>query len=340
MKKIVNLNILSLLIVLFVLNSCSVNRIAVRLATDALINSGKSTVFTGDDDPEFIADALPFALKMYESLLQLDPRNVGLLETISSGYTSYANAFLQSPAELMGEYDQRVKKEKLLKRAAGLYRRGSMYASAALDVLYPDFSEKMKNGDWNAAFKNVKEKDISLLYWKAAAVLGEFSIDSFNPELMLSVPEGIAYLAEAFSLDPDFNRGALHDLLLSVFASMPNSLIYRSDDQEREFSVHRIFEIYYRSREKDFNSLSNEEKAWFHFSRSVSLSAGVKVAPFVSYAGSVCVKNQDYAQFKELLEKALEIDTGKDSTDRLINIIGQRKARWYLSHSDDYFILP
>jgi hypothetical protein len=49
--------------------SCSLNRMAVRAVADALTSDGGSEVFTGDDDPELVGDALPFAVKMYESLI-------------------------------------------------------------------------------------------------------------------------------------------------------------------------------------------------------------------------------------------------------------------------------
>ena len=72
---------LYLLIAIFFLlfSSCSINRFATRIVADALTGSGGGSVFTTDDDPEFIADALPFALKTFESLLSSDPENINLV---------------------------------------------------------------------------------------------------------------------------------------------------------------------------------------------------------------------------------------------------------------------
>lgn len=334
-----NIYTVSVLLLIAVFTSCSINRFAVHLVANALTSTSGGTLFTGDDDPELIADALPFALKMYEGLLQSDPENVKLLEAAGSGFISYANAFLQSPAELMG-YDKKAEQELLLKRAVGLYRRGSSYISKALELNHPGFSHQFKAGEWDTAFAKSRADDVSLYYWKAAAVLGEFSIDTFNPELMLHVPEGVAFAAAAFRIDPEYNRGALHELFLSIFASMPDSLIYRLNDGEGEFSVHRILRYYYKENSLVFKEMSNSDKAEFHFNRAVDLSSGTKVSPYVSFAVSVCVKEQNYDLFKELLSKALDIDPDLYPADRLVNIIGQRKARWYLDHSDDFFILP
>ncbi len=339
MRKSVCFHFVLLFFFLMFLNSCSFNRLAVRMIAHTLSGKDAGTVFTGDDDPELIGAALPFALKMYESLLQADPKNIDLLRMTGSGYISYANAFLQSPAEQMG-YRQKIKRERMLKEAAGLYRRGSGYISRALDLRHPGFSEKMGKGDWGGAFKNVSAEDVPFLYWKAAAILGEFSVDSFNPSLMIHVSKGVAYAAEALYLNPGYNRGALHEILLSVFASIPDALLYRAGDRKKDFSVYKIFETCYKEKGKNFDSMTAEEKAQFHFERAVFWSRGLKVSPYVAYATSVCVKNQNYSQFRKMLQDALKIEVNKDIPDRLVNVIAQRKARWYLAHSDDYFILP
>ncbi len=324
---------------IFFLGACSLNKLAVHIAANALTGNGSSTVFTGDDDPDFVADALPFALKMYESLLESDPDNVALLTATGSGYISYARAFLQSPAELMG-YDRQKEKNLLMSRASGLYRRGGRFIDRAVEIRHPGLAAKLNQGDRDGAFSGIEESDVPLFYWKAAAVLGEFSIDSFNPEIMLKVPDGIAYLAAAFSKEPDYNKGALHEIFISVFASIPESLIYGPDDGSGKFSVRGILKEYYGKNGKNFDVMSNKEKSYFHFEKAVELSCGNKVSPYVSYATSVCIEEQNYDFFKKLLEKAVSIDINKDPADRLINVIGQRTALWYLDHAEDFFILP
>ena len=84
------------LVFLFALTSCSINRLAVRAVSGFLAGSGQSTVFTGEDDPELVRDALPFALKTYESLLEADPTNAPLALATGRAYVSYAFAFIQA----------------------------------------------------------------------------------------------------------------------------------------------------------------------------------------------------------------------------------------------------
>ena len=54
---------------------CSVKRMAVNKVGDALAGSG--TTFASDDDPELIKAAVPFSLKLMESLLAESPRHRG-----------------------------------------------------------------------------------------------------------------------------------------------------------------------------------------------------------------------------------------------------------------------
>jgi hypothetical protein len=68
------------------------------------------------------------------------------------------------------------------------------------------------------------------------------------------------------------------------------------------------------------------------------LTQGKKASPFVALASSVAVRQQDYQMFKELLHKALEIDTDAVPKWRLVNILAQQKAQWLLDHSPDLFL--
>src|SRR5262245_40076807 len=76
---------------------CSFKRIAVNKVGDALAGGG--TTFASDDDPELIKAAVPFSLKLMESLLAESPKHRGLLFATSSGFTQYSYAFVQEDAE-------------------------------------------------------------------------------------------------------------------------------------------------------------------------------------------------------------------------------------------------
>jgi predicted anti-sigma-YlaC factor YlaD len=94
MKKI----LWAMLVCLAVIGSgCSVKRVAVNKVGNALAGSG--TTFASDDDPELIKTAVPFSLKLMESLLNENPRHEGLLLGTCRGFTQYAYAFVQEDAD-------------------------------------------------------------------------------------------------------------------------------------------------------------------------------------------------------------------------------------------------
>ena len=72
----------------------------------------------------------------------------------------------------------------------------------------------------------------------------------------------------------------------------------------------------------------------------MELSAGYDVASYVSLASGVSVTTEDRAEFEELLEMALAIDTDTDTSNRLLNLISQKRARNLLDHADDLFFEP
>src|SRR6266496_3974021 len=84
-------------------SGCSIQRIAVNKLGDALAGGGTS--FASDDDPELVKAAVPFSLKLMESLLAENPRHQPLLLAASSGFTQYSYAFVQQEADEMEETD-------------------------------------------------------------------------------------------------------------------------------------------------------------------------------------------------------------------------------------------
>jgi predicted anti-sigma-YlaC factor YlaD len=77
-----------------------------------------------------------------------------------------------------------------------------------------------------------------------------------------------------------------------------------------------------------------------HFDRAVALSEGLDAAPYVALATGVTVVEEDRAGFRELLETAIAIDPDEDTSNRLLNLIAQKRARSLLDHIDDLFFEP
>ena len=265
-------------------------------------------MFMGDNDPLLVGDALPFAIKMYEVLLEQNPNHQGLLLTTGSLFIMYANAFVQGPAEMLDPvyfFEERIIG---LDRAKLLYLRGYTILTFALEQKFPGFNDaNVNDGTITALLQQCKKEDVPLLYWTVAGGLAAYSLDLFDFELGSRIMELGAMITRAYELDPNFNNGAIDDFYILYYASLPDTLG------------------------------GDKAKAEFHFRLAVENSRGLSAGPYVSYAMTVCIPAQDYSAFRENLEKALAIDPDEEPSLRLLNIISQRRARYLLDTADKYF---
>src|SRR5438045_3541512 len=98
----------------------SLRNAAVRSVSRSLQSGGE--VWAGDDDPQLIREALPFALKTLESLLATEPENRDLLLAAAGGFTQYAYAFVEGDALEAGDRDPAAA-QALRERARRMYLR-------------------------------------------------------------------------------------------------------------------------------------------------------------------------------------------------------------------------
>jgi predicted anti-sigma-YlaC factor YlaD len=287
--------------------ACSIKKLAMNQVANALTGNSSSTVFTGDNDPELVGDALPFAIKMYESLLAANPRHQGLRLQTGSLYIMYANAFLQTPATMLSEAEYK-EREFLYGRAKNLYLRGRDIILVCLEDKYPGFRDNLQKKRFAQALGRATRQDAPLLYWAGAGWLGGYAIDPFDMDLGLTLPAAAALIEKAYALDPGFAAGALHEFYILYYGSLPEYM---------------------------GGSL---QKAREHYEQAIAISRGRSATPYLSLATAVTVKEQNLAEFKQLLQKALAIDPESAPENRLVNVLNQRKARWLLEHADDFFI--
>ncbi|MGH7361140.1 MAG: TRAP transporter TatT component family protein, partial [Candidatus Methylomirabilales bacterium] len=144
---------------------CSARLWAVNRLGDALAEAGSG--WAGDEDPELVRDATPFALKTIESLLAESPRHRGLLLAAASGFTRYAYAFLQQEADEVEATDPE-RAEALRHRARGLYRRARDYGLRGLERDHPGLTALLAR-DPAGALSEMRAADVPSLYWTAAA---------------------------------------------------------------------------------------------------------------------------------------------------------------------------
>jgi predicted anti-sigma-YlaC factor YlaD len=300
-------SVLIALSALLVLDFCSIKKMAMNQVANALTAPGGSTVFTGDNDPELVGDALPFAIKMYESMMVSIPWHEGLKLRTGSLYIMYANAFLQSPAEMLPEVELE-KQEFLLNRARNLYLRGRDIILNALDKKYPGFLKNMNEKKYDRALAPMKKEDAPFLYWGAAGWMGAYAIDPLDMKIGLTMPGAKAMIDRVLQLDENFEKGTIHDFYVSYYGAMPE------------------------------NMGGDASKAREHYKKALEASGGKSTSPHLALAAAVSVNEQNFKEFKELLNKVLAVDPDADPGNRLVNILNQRRARWLLKHADDFFV--
>ena len=286
------------------LSGCSIKRMAINSLGDALA-SGSSSTFARDDDPELVRDATPFALKTIEALIEQSPRHQGLLTAAASGFTEYGYAFVQQEADFTEAKDLERATE-LRQRAKHLYLRAAEYGLRGLEVDVPGFRDKLAANP-DAVLAKLGRKHVPLLYWTGAAWAAAFAIDINDSELSTKQTVIEKMMRRALVLDEGFDMGALHDFFIS-------------------------WEVAHASTGGSMTA------ARAHFARAVELSAGRRVAPFVSFAESVSINENNRKEFEKLLNEALAIDLSKAPDQKLANVINQRRARWLLRRADDLFV--
>jgi predicted anti-sigma-YlaC factor YlaD len=290
--------------IVFAGGGCSFKRMAVNKLGNALAGGG--TTFASDDDPELVKAAVPFSLKLMESLLAESPKHKGLLFASASGFTQYAYAFVQQDADELEEKDVAAAEEMRV-RARRLYLRARNYGLRGLEVNHRGFETALR-ADPKKAVRAVTAKDVPLLYWTAVSWAAAISVSKDDPDLIVDLPKVEALIERALELDEAFDHGAIHSFLIT-------------------------YEMSRQGAEGDPVARSRK-----HFERAMELCGGQQAGPLVALAESVSVNKQDVVEFRSLLNRAMEINADAKPECRLVNLVMQRRARWLLSRTDELFL--
>ncbi len=286
----------------FSLTGCSIKSFAVNKLGDTLSAPGPS-VYSTDDDPELIRAALPFSLKTLESLLQASPKHKGMLLTACSGFTSYANAFVQLDAEAL-ESTNYEESERLKTRARRLYLRGRDYCMRRVELKRPGLRAALA-ADPATALGNVKY-DVDELYWLGASWGSAIAVGVDQPDLVADFPVVRTLMEKALAIDEDYAGGGIHEVMITLDGMSPSM----GGDPVR---------------------------ARKHFERAVELSKGKSASAYVAMAVSVAQPAQNKDEFVKLLDQALAVNPDDVPNLRLATLIAQKRARILQSRLDELF---
>ena len=285
------------------LGGCSIRHFAVNRLADALSAGGG--VYASDDDVALVGAAIPFGLKLTESLLAATPDHRGLLLTLASGFTQYAYAYVELPAERLDTLDL-VAADSERQRARRLYLRARDYGLRGIDASHAGVRRLLKT-DPAAALASLNQRDVPLLYWTACAWGAAISLDKDNPYALADLVPMRQLAQRALALDDSFGAGALHTLFIQLAMSEPQPDIQRV------------------------------ASARAHLDRAVELSGGAQAAPYVSFAEAVCVPTGNRTEFDAMLNRALAVDAQSAPTQRLANELFMQRARTLRAHAAELF---
>ncbi len=262
--------------------------------------------FAQDEDPEFVAGALPLGLKLVEARLLRNPRDAGMLLSACKGFTQYSQAFVAEPATYVEAKDlSRARSERA--RAGRMFLRARGYCLRALDVRRDGLGKSLAASDLGS-LSRARREDAELLYWTAASWGAAISVSRSNFELVADLRLAHRIALRASELDPGLGEGAVYELLLPLEAALSPA------------------------------SGGSIERARDYFRRARELSRGKRIGPLVALAESVSVKEQNGAEFRKLLTEALAFDLESAPDARLVNTISRRRAEWLLGRADDLFV--
>jgi predicted anti-sigma-YlaC factor YlaD len=281
-------------------SGCSIKGMAMNGLADAL-SGGGSNVYLTDEDPILVGEALPFSLKLMETVLQETPEHEGLLVAAATGFTSYAEMWVLRPATYREREDVQASRRGKL-RAKALFLRARGYAGRALETRHPGIVDRLLRNPTEAV-QDLRVEDLPAMYWFAAAHGRAISTDPGDAELLVQGRTVSALLDRGLELDESWDRGAFHELYIGIPGQLGGS----------------------------------PEKSEYHFRKAMEFNEGTSIGPLVTLAEVVHVQRQDRAAFTRTLEEALAFDPDAHPETRLTNVLAQEHAEWLLSRADELF---
>lgn len=280
---------------LSVLPGCAVRPVIYNNLADAIAMPGQDA----EEDVQLVREASAFYLKFSEGVLREAPGNLRLAESVASGFTQYAYAFVAFEADQLQSTDSKSAQRMKL-RAARLYDRARKHAMRALEVSKPGFSKALAQAE-SVAVLRLSDQHVALAYWAAAAWGGMISLSKDDPEMVADLPLAMRLAKLAWDIQPEHGNGSLSSLMGTFEAASPGGSIARAEK---------------------------------YFDQAIAYGKGQMAGPWVAKAESIALNKQDPDSFERWLREAIRVS---DAHPTLENQIMRNRAVWLLETRDDLF---
>jgi hypothetical protein len=275
------------------LSACSVRQQLIRQAADEM-----SQQSVEEEDIGLAREASAFYLKLAESLLRSVPGHVALAQSVTSGLTQYAYAFLSNEADRL-ESHSLAQAQALRERAARMFERAQKQGWVALTLRHPGLASQLLSMDLKAL--RLQPDEVGLAYWTAAAWGGQISLSKDIPDVVADLPLVVNLATLAWQTNPAYGDGSLASLMGTLELARPGG---------------------------------SPSRALAYWDQAIEISRGQSPGPFVAKAEGWAVEQQDRTAFEAWLNKAIEVSQGKRD---LSSQIMRERAVWLLRHADDIF---
>ena len=283
---------------------CSVKRFALTRVANSLAETGDA--FEGDDDPDLVGAALPFSLKMMESLAEQVPGHQGVRLACARGFTSYAYAYVQQPAEMEG--GDLARRDEAYLRARRLYARGLDTGSRrSTDRTPPSAlgSATIRSPPRTPCGASTSRCSIG----RRRRSVWRSRCRSRTPRCWGGCAKSTRCSMRALALDEAWGRGALHEFAITLEGARP-------PDGRRDPRAARA-----------------------HYDRALALSGGRRASLFVDLRGGAlpCATRTPWRSAPRSIGRSPSMLRAARE-DRLTNLLAQRRARWLVAHQDDLIL--
>ena len=281
--------------VLVCLGACSPKYLIVQGLANELAAQGSAP----EDDLVLAREASAFYLKLSEALLREAPDNAKLSESVATGFTQYAYAFVSFEAERIEAKDAKAA-QALRERAARLYLRAQRHAMAALERGQPGFRKALESNN-PADWPQLRAEQVGLAYWAAASWGGFISLSKDQPDTVADLPLAVRLAQWAYAKDPSYGNGSLASLM-GTFESA--------------------------------RAGGSATQALRYFDQAIALGAERSAGPLVAKAEGIALPQGERAGFEALLRQALAVAAAHPDMQ---NAVMRERALWLLGNADDLF---
>lgn len=221
-------HLLVLATLLSVAVSCSPRKVMVKELV-GMMEDGLPAM-EGEDDLHLLASAMPAQIKLLETVLAGDPRNVRLLNLLSRLYGGYAFALVESEweARQLGApsvVETGIPPGRLADAVVRYYQTGVAYALRSLEVRHPRARVRLNTLSASADFiQSLDSRDLPALFWYGFNLGGAIRHRLDSVEAMAHAHLVEKAMTRVAALNPGYDHGNAYLVLMVYHASRPKMM--------------------------------------------------------------------------------------------------------------------